>query len=811
MVISFKKILILFIIYQLCYLKESFFYNYDEEVPSNHSPQLIQNEQIVYYLQIFPIAYLAYIINNFIPFIPDSPNITDLFNNINYTNYTDNVLVNILMNTQCFNFYLRNYYSSNQTEKKNMLFDTIRYSGKTYPDFGDEEGCIANNKSFLLICINLDLKSPGDYKGKYQILPFISKGFSFYGLCIDNQYNCTEGLVNELSPYINYFKSLNNTFDVNVFINHRDKSKDLKYPKREIVNKVITGIILTYVLMRIIIAIFGLSFFKEDDLEKKKSSDSDSSSDEEEEEEENDSQNNKKDNKEENKNMLIEKNDNNKVLNKDKYPKLYFFYLLCSIKLSFRNLLRFNGILYNETDLYLIIFFKTLSLLLKTLYMINYLMIFTPSKEMNNISFFNSYFIYFIRYSSFTDIIFIMTESILVSYKLMSFIRKYTDKNEEPSFKLFNNFFLRIIPSFIIIYFYFFKLYFFSEGMMFMLLAKDANKTRMMHFRENLINCHTCVNNAKALIPFYIQYQNFVENISDNTECFHFMILMTNLFYCYLFVILLTYVSYKIKNSKFDKIIVIAFLIYFFVPINFLCKAHFNNYFNIHFLFGERYTVKYTHIFMKFYFYGFLIGLSLFYNNDITHEKSLQNSSIYKPFYFLRDIIGYIFLMKFWVKILIIVLTIVFQIALSFSFFLYSTSDFSSYIKTKKMNLFDHFLHLNEKNIFSLIFGIMITILYTFKNEPFIKGITNNIIIILFNRVGYGYYALIEIMINYMYCYIELEIQLNSINILFVTLGIIFYILILNILFIILFEIPAKILMKKLLKKEADEKQILLI
>ena len=127
------------------------------------------------------------------------------------------------------------------------------------------------------------------------------------------------------------------------------------------------------------------------------------------------------------------------------------------------------------------------------------------------------------------------------------------------------------------------------------------------------------------------------------------------------------------------------------------------------------------------------------------------------------------------------------------------------------MNSLDHYLHINEKTIFSLVFGLMIMVLYTFKNESFIKGFTQNIVFVLFNRIGYAYYALIEIMINYMYCFIELEVQLNSTNILFVTLGVIFYLLLLNVVLIALLEIPVKILTKKMLKKENDVKQILLI
>ena len=310
-----------------------------------------------------------------------------------------------------------------------------------------------------------------------------------------------------------------------------------------------------------------------------------------------------------------------------------------------------------------------------------------------------------------------------------------------------------------------------------------------------------------------MQYQNFNQKLFENYECFHFMIIMMNMFYCYIFVIVLTYISFKIKNIKCDFIFAILFVIYYVIPNDILCKSFFNQYFNIKFLFGENYSTKFTHLFIKYYFLGFLIGLSIFYNNDITNDNSLQNSNIYKPFYFLQDIIGFIFLKSSWVKLLIILITIIVQLLLSLIFLFYSKSDLNSMLEKEnimKMNHFDDFIYLNEKSVFALVFGLFLIVLYTFKNEAIVKGFCNNIAIIVFNRIAYGYYALIEIMINYMYCFIELEFQLNTTNIIFLTFGIIFYIMTLNIILIVCFEIPVKILTKKLLKLKSDEKVKLL-
>ena len=808
MVILLKIIFIIFIISPLTFSKESYS-NFEEDlilhnssqnssdnssdIPSNKSSDEIPLNNF----QLFPIAYLSYIIKGFLP----------KFNGSN------DFLVAKLLGSECFTRYRREYNEKNT----DSLFKTIRYSGKSYPDYGDEEGCIGKDDEkdiFMLFSIYFDVDQ--GYGGKYKLLPFVKEGYSFYGLCI--QKSCEEELLGFIQNDFNNDSLMNESYHLDAFIHAPKEENNIKYKTRRIIYRILFYLIIAFMAARLIVGLFGLNFFKEDDLDKKKKnsgSSSSSSSDDEEEEEEEDDDDNKKKNKqkkieeEAKKQLLVEKKE--KIIpKKDLYPKLFIIYKFCSIKTSFKNLVKRSGGLFEEKDLYLIIFFKVFSLLLKTLYMNIYLMTLTPSKELNNVDFFDNFLMVLIKYASFSDIIFILTESIIVAYKLMSFIRKYTNRNEEPSINLFINFFLRIIPSFVSTFLFFLIFYFLSEAMMDFLMEKSLfERTRMQHFRKDLINCYSCMEKAQNLIPFYMQYQNFNKILFDSKDCFPFMIILVNMFYCYIFVIILTYISYKIKNIKCDYIFAILFGIYYIIPNNILCKAFQNEYFNSKFLFGETYSTKYTHLFINYYFLGFLIGLSIFYNNDITNENSLHNSNIYKPFYFLQDIIGFIFLKSFWTKILIILLTIIVQFLLSLIFFVYSRFDLESNLE-KEMNDFDHFIYLNEKSVFALFFGLFLIVLYTFKNEAIIKGLCNNIAVIIFNRIAHGYYALIEIMINYMLCFIELEVQLNITNIVFLTFGIIFYIMALNILLIVCFEIPIKILVKKLLSLKSDEKVKLL-
>jgi hypothetical protein len=433
--------------------------------------------------------------------------------------------------------------------------------------------------------------------------------------------------------------------------------------------------------------------------------------------------------------------------------------------------------------------------------------VFTPSKEINNTNFFDTYFMASVKYTSFSDVIFILTESIIMSYKLMSFIRKYTEKGKEPSFKLFINFFLRIIPSFITVFNIFFSFYFFARDQMILSFPEDIFKrTRLQYFLHKIIDCQSCVNNSYNLIPFYMQYQNFKENSSQDKECFQFMIIMMNMFYCYLFVLLVTYLSFKLKSKKYDYLIIFLFLINYLLPNNLSCKSilEINSYININLLLGETCSTHFPHLFINYYFLGFFIGLALFYNNDITHENSLQNSSIYKPFHFLQDIIGFIYLRSNKVNLLICILTIIIQVILSFSFFFYTEHSLVDNID-KKLHSIDNFIYLNEKSVFAIMFGLMLITLYTFKNESVLKGFCNNIFIVVLNRIGYGYYSLIETLINHLYSFGELEIQLNPVNVIFILYGIIFFLVFNNILLVLLYEIPAKILTRQILQIKSEQ------
>ena len=136
---------------------------------------------------------------------------------------------------------------------------------------------------------------------------------------------------------------------------------------------------------------------------------------------------------------------------------------------------------------------------------------------------------------------------------------------------------------------------------------------------------------------------------------------------------------------------------------------------------GEMCSISKTHLFINYYLLGFLIGFALFYNNDITTDNSLQNTNMYKPFYFLKDAIGFFFKLSNWIHILIVVIVLVIFVLISIYSFIYtSNADIVKFVDTN-LNGFTNFLYLNDKSAFAVSFTFFLIVLYTYKTESNIK------------------------------------------------------------------------------------------
>ena len=502
------------------------------------------------------------------------------------------------------------------------------------------------------------------------------------------------------------------------------------------------------------------------------------------------------------------KKEEKKLDNKELYPKFYFIYQICSITNGIKIVFQKKGNLYyNESDIQFILFFRFLAIIFKTFNKNYDFILHNPSKEITNANLYDPTLLSVLRFSSFVDIILIITEGIIFSYKLMSFLRKNTKKREQPSFSLFLNFFFRIIPSLAITLFIFIGFYVCSNSLIALLNIDNEHKlfmTKLQHVNHNLLNC-SCTNNWKTLIPFYMQYSNYEEQDGIKENCFNFITVMINLFYCYLIFIILTFVSFKLRKKLFDIIISIIFIINFCIPNSVSCTSYLekHNYFNIKMLLGEKCSTTYTHLFISYYFFGFLIGIALFYNKDITNDNSLQNSGIYNPFSYLQDFTRILFRCSTIIHVLIIIITVAVPIFL-FNTFHFYLKNYQSFYKLKELNGFDKFVYLNEKKVFAIFFGFLLLHLNIYINGSTLKKFGDNIIIISFNRFCFEFYAFIEITIAMMYSIFGLNFQITPYNIFYSSFGISFFVYLVSLLDSVIVHLPIKMLTKKLLTKDSQ-------
>ena len=211
--------------------------------------------------------------------------IREIFNN-------DDALKQTLRNSSC----LIKYFNESNVE---AITNLVKYSSKSFPDFGDEEGCLAQNKSNAFFLFSIDYyhnqANSTSYTGKFKLLPFISKGYSFFGLCVENSDECTTQLNATLMDAFKgeQINGLNQSIIKSFFRNQT------KFEKEDIEDRNSVSlyflIFIIYIVFRIAVWIFGYYFFKEkNENTSKKKDDDDSSSEEEEEEDEEDQSNSQK-------------------------------------------------------------------------------------------------------------------------------------------------------------------------------------------------------------------------------------------------------------------------------------------------------------------------------------------------------------------------------------------------------------------------------------------------------------------------------------------------------------------------------------
>jgi hypothetical protein len=690
---------------------------------------------------------------------------------------------------------------------KTILYDMINNSGKGFTDIGLEEECENNDLYYLFLEIKVNLTKYLNETEYLYLYRFLEQSSFFTGLCIPKQ--CLQFFTNFVNKEKNekFFQYLDISLGINMITNY-----SVIEPKQSKSFMIIFFMIITYLIVKFTISLFGFIIFKifeeqdrlttttsvseEDDLDESTLS-------------------NAINQQLHTETFLFTTRKKKVSVNKRKHyskPKLIFWkvYKFLSFRSNLKYLIAIKNKYYDDSEIEYISFFRFLLLFWFIFNHNIYALIKIPHKDFTNYNFFTSIWFTIIKYSAFSSECWIMLDGVIVSYKLMSYLKKYGKEKDSFSVGTFLRFYLISATKI--------SLFLFSFLVLHVYLGEFAGEIKntpiLQYFIENINNKRECQTSPFSIfIPFYIQYcSGSKENPIGFRNCYRFVNILMNEFYCFTFILIIFYLAYAFKSKLFDFTITCLFLIN--LSLSFLSYGESIpkcEYFCLSYILGETSGYTYTHLFLNTYMIGVFTGLVYFYYNDITSSNPISTDELrYIPFGFTFNIMKFFdrsgkTLLKFY-----FILSILCQIFISMSFYFYiqffsqGTSNGET-IKNNfniKVNPLIIFLYIYERKIFLLFFVIMMLSLLLYPKVTSLKHFVQSNLFIPFNRINFACLCILDTCVYLFYSAYKIEIFLNLQNMFLITIGLTVYISVIGTALWLLFELPFRIIYKNLFYRE---------
>ena len=556
---------------------------------------------------------------------------------------------------------------------------------------------------------------------------------------------------------------------------------------------------------------------------------------------------------------------------------------------------------YNSCNIKKIYFLKFISMFMTIVLKVILGHIKMPSKNYLVYKFYQSFFFFLIKLCIFSSIFWIILDAVTAGFKLMSYIKKKigsSQKYDLTFFSLFKFLFL-LIPKIILFIICFFLLHIFSKYLTFSL--NDEKHIAPFILYDNIIHKYTYsikdsnenfLRGIKYLFPIYINYLDYFHNISlkspiykegDNntnpsgapnytyykfdktgfalpspflTNTDLFINIYLNEFVLFLFMIMITYLSYKLRKKLFDYFILIINIVLYIIPLFNLTKYKFGEYdkndtkcekcerYNLPFVLGQYFSEKYTHYFINFYYFGFIIGVMMFYYNENINSKfhNPKRINIYKsnnssqssntsyeglltsnesqnnilldllPFSFCNDFIMILHNLKFWLKrtILFICLFFIFLVSCSF-YIIQETLKYNNKEEgvRPEITIFPicvnnpiiKFIFLYEKNVFGFFFFIALLMFIVYPPNNNLVKFSQLSFFILFDRINFSFFCTYSYIVYTAYCVFYLDFRITYINLFMNSLGLFILSTVINVFIVCTFELPFRMIIKSQMNK----------
>ena len=686
----------------------------------------------------------------------------------NYLTQIMNVSINEVINNLNQKFlddHSKCITSINEIYNTNQYIELYTNTGKEINNIGESTFCQNHGNKYIFLKFNrnfLDNKTESNY------YDFITMTEFYSGICSIQECDNTikdlfnNNLNNELISYLSRTYGIEN---IKVYT-EEDKIFDSNKTEFQIIYYLFIG----YFFFRFFITLIGYYIFIKDFSQY-----------------END------------RNDLLNVNNNLKSKKKKGFYRLYkLFSLMKGLKYIFG---ADKNQIYNQKDTQYICGTKCFLTFFFTLNIVyQFMMILPHSLYDGEKEFISSFWMIIIKLSTFCSQCITCINGILMTFKLMNYIKKY-NKYSIDSFFYFSIGLIIKVYSF---YFIFYILY---------LNVDQYTDDKFSHFdyfkNEILFKNRDCyINPLKILIPFYYQYFNTIEQ--ENTEisfdkCFRCFFYLQSEFYCFIFSLTIFYFIFKFKSKIFE-----FFVLFALVVSTILTFLNYKNYvwpknFTMDLFFGENFSIKKPHIIFPSYFLGNIAGVTYFYYCDTISTRPLLNNDSYMPFIFVYNMIKSYDQLKTILKILITYSFLIICLVLCsiYSLLIYTSENFTielvGYLK---------FLFMYDKIIFNFCFLFLLLCLVGFRKRVVIRQILSFNLFIVFDKFSSIYLLCIEFFAYLFFGLGTFEIYINIKNIFLLSLGLFLIFYFLSALMAILIETPFRVILKLIVRKRLKSKNI---
>ena len=568
--------------------------------------------------------------------------------------------------------------------------------------------------------------------------------------------------------------------------------------------------------------------------------------------------------------------------NQDKYPLFLKFIKFTDLFDNIKILITFSNKYYNSCNIKRIYFLKFVVMFMSVVLNLMMSQIKFPTKNFLVYDFYKSKLFFMVKACIFSTVFWITLDAVTTGFKLMSYIKKKIGFSGDDKIKLitFLKFLLLLIPKIFLFILCYYLLYIYSGYLTYSLINENymgpfiyyLNKieggTYIMHNLEN-----NFLLNLKYLAPFYINYIDYYEKkdindfiplingsdyIYDNnasdytyyqfektgykipspflTNAELFINVYLNEFVLLIFMIAITYLSYKIRHKLFDYFILVINIILYILPVFNMTKYEISgnqdykntaeNY-TLPYVLGQNFSEKYTHYFINFYYFGFIIGVMMFYYTQIMFPKfkktnyntniDINSSSHYSsmdensehdllnllPFSFCNDIIMFFYKLKLWIKRMILWICLAFICLISFSSYFILQKDEDKFMKLNEGII--KYIFLYEKNLCCIFFFIFLMIFVVYPHNTGLIKFSQLNFFILFDRISFSFLCTFNYIFSAGFCVFYVDYKLTYTNLLLISIGFFILIIFINVMVVSMFELPCRMIVKSLMNKNVNE------